>query len=96
MGGPGGMGPGQMQGHGGGGGGGHQGGPGGGGGGDGRGPPGGGGGGGSRMPMPGAGRGSSTRILDNDYNQHYVDTGQRPQNFLRDSNLADRCVRRGV
>ncbi|KAF8065623.1 mettl14 [Scenedesmus sp. PABB004] len=26
----------------------------------------------------------------NDYCQHYVDTGQRPQNFLRDSELEDR------
>ena len=26
----------------------------------------------------------------NDYSQHFVDTGQRPQNFIRDSSIADR------
>eukprot|EP00798_Chlamydomonas_sp_ICE-L_P014419 gene14419-20424_t len=40
--------------------------------------------------MPGAGPGSSTKVLSNDYCQHFVDTGQRPANFLRDSNLSDR------
>ena len=26
----------------------------------------------------------------NDYNQHFVDTGERPQNFIRDAGLAER------
>ena len=28
----------------------------------------------------------------NDYSQHFVDTGLRPQNYLRDAVLTDRCV----
>jgi hypothetical protein len=28
--------------------------------------------------------------LANDYSQHFVDTGERPQNFVRDSNMLDR------
>lgn len=30
-----------------------------------------------------------SRAEGNDYNQHFVDTAQRPQNFLRDSLLED-------
>ena len=41
--------------------------------------------------LPGLGPGSNTRIHTNDYCQHFVDTGQRPQNFLRDSDVTDRC-----
>ena len=33
--------------------------------------------------------GGKARANRNDYNQHFVDTGQRPQNFLRDSQLDD-------
>ena len=33
--------------------------------------------------------GGKARANRNDYNQHFVDTGQRPQNFLRDSQLED-------
>ncbi len=40
--------------------------------------------------LPGAGPGSNTKIHSNDYCQHFVDSGQRPQNFLRDSHLTDR------
>lgn len=29
---------------------------------------------------------------NNDYSQNFVDTGQRPQNYLRDSHLTDRWV----
>eukprot|EP00850_Spirogloea_muscicola_P014065 SM000098S25145 [mRNA] locus=s98:541950:545487:+ [translate_table: standard] len=43
-------------------------------------------GGGGRAP---SGRGPS-RSEQNDYSQHFVDTGQRPQNFIRDVDLADR------
>lgn len=32
---------------------------------------------------------AKSRANRNDYNQHFVDTGQRPQNFLRDSELED-------
>lgn len=32
---------------------------------------------------------TKTRSNRNDYNQHFVDTGHRPQNFLRDSELED-------
>eukprot|EP01090_Pellita_catalonica_P006523 TRINITY_DN16765_c0_g1_i1.p1 TRINITY_DN16765_c0_g1~~TRINITY_DN16765_c0_g1_i1.p1 ORF type:complete len:361 (-),score=63.10 TRINITY_DN16765_c0_g1_i1:27-1109(-) len=32
----------------------------------------------------------NTTAPKNDYSQHYVDTGQRPQNFIRDTTLADR------
>lgn len=28
----------------------------------------------------------------NDYCQHFVDTGQHPQNFIRDINLPDRFI----
>jgi mRNA (2'-O-methyladenosine-N6-)-methyltransferase len=28
--------------------------------------------------------------LNNDYSQHFVDTGERPQNFVRDANMEDR------
>jgi hypothetical protein len=30
------------------------------------------------------------RVRANDYCQHFVDTGERPQNFIRDTELADR------
>eukprot|EP00850_Spirogloea_muscicola_P007440 SM000037S13575 [mRNA] locus=s37:866017:869778:+ [translate_table: standard] len=43
-------------------------------------------GGGGRAP---SGRGPS-RSEQNDYSQHFVDTGQRPQKFIRDVDLADR------
>lgn len=33
---------------------------------------------------------SSTVIPKNDYSQHFVDTKQRPQNFIRDTGLGDR------
>lgn len=33
---------------------------------------------------------TSTSVHKNDYSQHFVDTKQRPQNFIRDSDLADR------
>lgn len=39
--------------------------------------------------MPGGQTGSKAKANSNDYNQHFVDTGQRPQNFLRDSQLED-------
>eukprot|EP00210_Caulerpa_lentillifera_P009508 g9067.t1 len=39
--------------------------------------------------MPGSQTGGKSRANSNDYNQHFVDTGQRPQNFLRDSQLED-------
>jgi len=32
----------------------------------------------------------STSVFKNDYSQHFVDTNQRPQNFIRDANLHDR------
>lgn len=45
-------------------------------------------------PPPGVGGGSGGsgpgKSVNNDYSQHFVDTGQRPQNFLRDSVLTDR------
>ncbi|KAJ7544100.1 hypothetical protein O6H91_09G064800 [Diphasiastrum complanatum] len=41
-----------------------------------------------RLSAP-AGRGPS-RGEQNDYSQHFVDTGLRPQNFIRDVELADR------
>lgn len=66
----------------------------------------GGGGGGGRGQMgergpPGSGRGAMgrgngppgrgpSRGEQNDYSQHFVDTGLRPQNFIRDVELADR------
>lgn len=28
--------------------------------------------------------------LKNDYSQHFVDTGQRPQNFVRDTEMSER------
>jgi hypothetical protein len=46
--------------------------------------------------MLGAGRGGSpgvrgpSRGEQNDYSQHFVDTGMRPQNFIRDVDLTDR------
>ena len=33
----------------------------------------------------GGGGGGITKSQSNDYCQHFVDTGQRPQNFLRDT-----------
>jgi hypothetical protein len=53
-----------------------------------RGPPGGGRGMMGRGSGP-PGRGPS-RGEQNDYSQHFVDTGLRPQNFIRDVELADR------
>lgn len=48
----------------------------------------------------GRGRGSlatgPSRGDANDYCQHFVDTGQRPQNFLRDSHLVSRPQRLGL
>lgn len=44
---------------------------------------------------PGRGGGGhlgKSRADGNDYNQHFVDTGQRPQNYLRDSQLEDQYV----
>lgn len=37
-------------------------------------------------------KGTQSSNPHNDYCQHFVDTGQRPQNFIRDVGLADRCV----
>lgn len=37
----------------------------------------------------GGGMQGKSRADGNDYNQHFVDTGQRPQNYLRDSQLED-------
>ena len=34
--------------------------------------------------------GTQSRNPHNDYSQNFVDTGQRPQNFIRDVGLADR------
>jgi len=64
-------------------------------------------GGGGRMPMPnnkvGGGRpkvgapseqGGEQQI--NDYSQNFVDTGLRPQNYLRDAVLTDRWGASGV
>ncbi|GAQ87453.1 Methyltransferase [Klebsormidium nitens] len=64
-------------------------------------PPGGGafmdrGGGDEGGPMIGTGRGEGpgvrgpSRGEQNDYSQHFVDTGMRPQNFIRDVDLTDR------
>lgn len=33
---------------------------------------------------------TTVSAFKNDYSQHFVDTKQRPQNFIRDSDLADR------
>ena len=33
---------------------------------------------------------ATSPVHKNDYSQHFVDTNQRPQNFIRDSDLADR------
>jgi hypothetical protein len=33
---------------------------------------------------------SSTLSLKNDYSQHFVDTGERPQNFIRDADVNER------
>ena len=35
-------------------------------------------------------KGTQSRNPHNDYSQNFVDTGQRPQNFIRDVGLADR------
>jgi len=35
-------------------------------------------------------KGTQSLNPHNDYSQHFVDTGQRPQNFIRDVGLADR------
>jgi hypothetical protein len=35
-------------------------------------------------------QGTQSSNPHNDYCQHFVDTGQRPQNFIRDVGLADR------
>jgi mRNA (2'-O-methyladenosine-N6-)-methyltransferase len=35
-------------------------------------------------------KGTQSSNPHNDYCQHFVDTGQRPQNFIRDVGLADR------
>ena len=35
-------------------------------------------------------QGTQSANPHNDYCQHFVDTGQRPQNFIRDVGLADR------
>jgi len=44
-------------------------------------------GGGGNVPK------SQQAHASNDYCQHFVDTGQRPQNFLRDTvNTDERCV----
>ncbi|KXZ54988.1 hypothetical protein GPECTOR_3g153 [Gonium pectorale] len=52
---------------------------------------GGGGGGGSRNQGQGGGPpGASSSGIANDYSQNFVDTGLRPQNYLRDSHLTDR------
>lgn len=37
-------------------------------------------------------KGTQSSNPHNDYCQHFVDTGQRPQNFIRDIGLADRFV----
>ena len=36
-------------------------------------------------------KGTQSLNPHNDYSQNFVDTGQRPQNFIRDVGLADRC-----
>ncbi|PNW88915.1 hypothetical protein CHLRE_01g050600v5 [Chlamydomonas reinhardtii] len=53
---------------------------------------GGGGGGGGRAGGAGGGGGAggAAEHLSNDYSQNFVDTGLRPQNFLRDTHLTDR------
>ena len=35
-------------------------------------------------------QGTQSSNPHNDYCQHFVDTGQRPQNFIRDTGIADR------
>ena len=35
-------------------------------------------------------KGTQSLNPHNDYSQNFVDTGQRPQNFIRDVGLADR------
>ena len=37
-------------------------------------------------------KGTQSLNPHNDYSQNFVDTGQRPQNFIRDVGLADRLV----
>ena len=37
-------------------------------------------------------KGTQSSNPHNDYCQHFVDTGQRPQNFIRDVGLADRYL----
>lgn len=37
-------------------------------------------------------KGTQSSNPHNDYCQHFVDTGQRPQNFIRDVGLADRYI----
>jgi mRNA (2'-O-methyladenosine-N6-)-methyltransferase len=37
-------------------------------------------------------KGTQSLNPHNDYSQNFVDTGQRPQNFIRDVGLADRCL----
>jgi len=39
-------------------------------------------------------KGTQSLNPHNDYSQHFVDTGQRPQNFIRDVGLADRYTTR--
>jgi hypothetical protein len=48
------------------------------------------GGGGGRWGGGGPGRGSKLDRAKNDFSQHFVDSRQRPANFIRDSNLTDR------
>eukprot|EP00775_Hariotina_reticulata_P013793 gene13793-13914_t len=42
------------------------------------------------MDLPGYNRPTKRQQRSNDYCQHFVDTGERPQNFLRDTVLEDR------
>ena len=39
---------------------------------------------------PSPNQGTQSENPHNDYCQHFVDTGQRPQNFIRDTGLQDR------
>ena len=48
------------------------------------------GGGGRWGGGTGPGRGSKLDRAKNDFSQHFVDSRQRPANFIRDSNLTDR------
>lgn len=49
-----------------------------------------GGGGQGEGAVKGAVTAGGSKEVKNDYCQHFVDTGHRPQNFLRDSHLTDR------